>query len=257
MAIHRLNHAVLYVRDVARSVAFYRDVLGFEVKHELPGGPSFGGGAFLQAPDSTNDHDIERSTSQYGIDNAALNAALARTDPATALNPFTTSPNNSAALANLANQLFIAPGDTHFQGWELKVDGPLFTLPGGELRAAFGYEGQRLTSKSGLITGTWVTPIEAMTPSTVRAFEWMGTSISHTWIPVLRRRRICRRRYCVWNQPAITPLRRALARAEFVTITTRTPRPAAFVRAVVRVDVGIRLLTCHSTWLRDSSKQRW
>ena len=30
MAIHRLNHAVLYVRDVARSVAFYRDVLGFD-----------------------------------------------------------------------------------------------------------------------------------------------------------------------------------------------------------------------------------
>jgi catechol 2,3-dioxygenase-like lactoylglutathione lyase family enzyme len=58
MAIHRLNHAVLYVRDVSRSVAFYRDVLGFRVTHELPGGPSFGGGAFLLAPDSTNDHDI-------------------------------------------------------------------------------------------------------------------------------------------------------------------------------------------------------
>ncbi|HWD81420.1 MAG TPA: VOC family protein, partial [Kribbella sp.] len=29
MAIFRLNHAVLYVRDVAASVAFYRDVLGF------------------------------------------------------------------------------------------------------------------------------------------------------------------------------------------------------------------------------------
>ena len=58
MAIHRLNHAVLYVRDVARSVAFYRDVLGFTLKHEVPSAPSFGGGAFLQAPDSTNDHDI-------------------------------------------------------------------------------------------------------------------------------------------------------------------------------------------------------
>jgi catechol-2,3-dioxygenase len=54
MAITRLNHAVLYVRDVPRTVAFYRDVLGFATKHELPGGM----GAFLQAPDSTNDHDI-------------------------------------------------------------------------------------------------------------------------------------------------------------------------------------------------------
>ena len=67
-------------------------------------------------------HYEERSTSQYGIDNAALNAALARTDPATALNPFSTQPNNPAALQNLATQLFIAPGDTNFQGWELKVD---------------------------------------------------------------------------------------------------------------------------------------
>jgi iron complex outermembrane recepter protein len=109
-------------------------------------------------------HDEERSTSQYGIDNAALNAALARTDPATALNPFSTAPNNAAALANLATQLFIAPGDTHFQGWELKFDGSLASLPGGELRAAFGYEGQELTSKSGLISGTWAAQIDGITP---------------------------------------------------------------------------------------------
>lgn len=35
MAIHRLNHAVLYVRDVERSTAFYRDVLGFRVKSSM------------------------------------------------------------------------------------------------------------------------------------------------------------------------------------------------------------------------------
>ena len=58
MAISRLNHAVLYVRDVAQTVAFYRDVLGFSVQHEIPGSRSFGGAAFLQAPDSTNDHDL-------------------------------------------------------------------------------------------------------------------------------------------------------------------------------------------------------
>jgi catechol-2,3-dioxygenase len=53
VGIHRLNHAVLYVRDVARSVAFYRDVLGFDVVMEM-GGKA----AFLRAPDSTNDHDL-------------------------------------------------------------------------------------------------------------------------------------------------------------------------------------------------------
>jgi catechol-2,3-dioxygenase len=52
MAIQRLNHAVLYVSDVARSVAFYTDVLGFRTKADL------GKAAFLQAAGSTNDHDL-------------------------------------------------------------------------------------------------------------------------------------------------------------------------------------------------------
>ena len=55
MAIHRLNHAVLYVHDVERSVAFYRDVLGFRVIQDMAGLP---GAAFLRAPGSTNDHDL-------------------------------------------------------------------------------------------------------------------------------------------------------------------------------------------------------
>jgi catechol-2,3-dioxygenase len=52
MAVHRLNHAVLYVRDVERSVAFYRDVFGFTTVAGFPGA------AFLKAPASTNDHDL-------------------------------------------------------------------------------------------------------------------------------------------------------------------------------------------------------
>jgi catechol 2,3-dioxygenase-like lactoylglutathione lyase family enzyme len=55
VAITRLNHAVLFVRDVDRSVAFYRDVLGFRV---LPMTPDGFNAAFLQAPGSTNDHDL-------------------------------------------------------------------------------------------------------------------------------------------------------------------------------------------------------
>jgi catechol-2,3-dioxygenase len=55
MAIFRLNHAVLYVRDVTASVAFYRDVLGFDY---IEGGDAYSGAAFLRAPDSTNDHDL-------------------------------------------------------------------------------------------------------------------------------------------------------------------------------------------------------
>ena len=56
MSITRLNHAVLYVGDLRRSVAFYTEVLGFRVIPMTPEG--FAGAAFLQAPDSTNDHDL-------------------------------------------------------------------------------------------------------------------------------------------------------------------------------------------------------
>jgi catechol-2,3-dioxygenase len=56
MGIHRLNHAVLFVSELSRSVAFYRDVLGFRPIPMTPDG--FAGAAFLQAPGSTNDHDL-------------------------------------------------------------------------------------------------------------------------------------------------------------------------------------------------------
>jgi len=55
MAIHRLNHAVLYVRNLERSVDFYRDVLGFA---SIDGLAELRGAAFLRAPESSNDHDL-------------------------------------------------------------------------------------------------------------------------------------------------------------------------------------------------------
>jgi catechol-2,3-dioxygenase len=53
MAIHRLNHAVLYVRDADRSAEFYSRVLGFR---RLP--VEFPGAVFMQAEASNNDHDL-------------------------------------------------------------------------------------------------------------------------------------------------------------------------------------------------------
>jgi catechol-2,3-dioxygenase len=53
MPVRRLNHAVLYVRDLARVVEFYHYALGFEVRMEIPGRA-----AFLRSPDSANDHDL-------------------------------------------------------------------------------------------------------------------------------------------------------------------------------------------------------
>jgi catechol-2,3-dioxygenase len=72
MGILRLNHAVLYVRDVERSVAFYREVLGFRAVNMTPEG--FTGAAFLQAPGSTNDHDL----GLFGIGSAAADSRAGR-----------------------------------------------------------------------------------------------------------------------------------------------------------------------------------
>src|SRR5579883_1967392 len=53
MPVQRLNHAVLYVRDLAVTKEFYENALGFNVLVEIPGQA-----AFFRAPGSTNDHDL-------------------------------------------------------------------------------------------------------------------------------------------------------------------------------------------------------
>jgi catechol-2,3-dioxygenase len=52
MPIKRLNHAVLYVSDLARSLAFYTGVFGFEIIARQ--GPM----AFLRTNGSDNHHDL-------------------------------------------------------------------------------------------------------------------------------------------------------------------------------------------------------
>jgi catechol-2,3-dioxygenase len=54
MGIFQLNHAVLYVSDLDRSVDFYTTVLGLERLEQI----SLRGAAFLRAAGSTNDHDL-------------------------------------------------------------------------------------------------------------------------------------------------------------------------------------------------------
>ena len=52
IGLKRLQHLVLWVSDVERSVRFYRDVLGFEVKKRYPNA------AFLKIPGSPDDHHL-------------------------------------------------------------------------------------------------------------------------------------------------------------------------------------------------------
>jgi len=53
ISVTRLNHAVLFVRDVARAVEFYKVAFGFEVISEMDGKA-----AFLRAQGSSNHHDL-------------------------------------------------------------------------------------------------------------------------------------------------------------------------------------------------------
>ncbi len=58
----RLNHAVLFVSDLDRSVHFYTDVFGMEVVTTEPRGNA----AFLRLPKSGNHHDL----GLFGVGNA-------------------------------------------------------------------------------------------------------------------------------------------------------------------------------------------
>ncbi len=52
IGLTRLQHLVLWVSDVERSVRFYCELLGFEVKHRFPGA------AFLKIPGTPDDHHL-------------------------------------------------------------------------------------------------------------------------------------------------------------------------------------------------------
>ena len=52
IGLRRLQHLVLFVSSVERSVRFYTEVLGFEVKSHRPGA------AFLRIPGSADDHHL-------------------------------------------------------------------------------------------------------------------------------------------------------------------------------------------------------
>ena len=53
MKVRKLNHAVLRVRDLDRSLAFYADVLGLELIARMGNAM-----AFMRAPGSENHHDL-------------------------------------------------------------------------------------------------------------------------------------------------------------------------------------------------------
>ncbi len=99
------------------------------------------------------------SESRNGVNNAALNAALASANPASAFDPFGLNRTDPTVLARIANQIFLAPTNNEFTGYEARFDGPVFSLPGGAVRLAFGYERQEQATHLGLARGNPGTPI--------------------------------------------------------------------------------------------------
>jgi len=89
-----------------------------------------------------------------GVDAANLASALRSTDPTTALNPFGTAGGNSAAtLASVFDRLTDTDGKSKLTDWGAKIDGTLFSLPGGDVKVAVGGEYNKLWIRTGQIVG--------------------------------------------------------------------------------------------------------
>lgn len=77
---------------------------------------------------------------QFRLNGGALNAAVRSTNPATAFNPFGGSGTSQAVIDGLNNSLFFPTGVNIIKQIQANVDGPLFALPGGDVRLAAGLE---------------------------------------------------------------------------------------------------------------------
>ncbi|MBX3636298.1 MAG: TonB-dependent receptor [Rubrivivax sp.] len=104
-----------------------------------------------------DNYDVSRTLG--GLNTGAINAALADTNPATALNVFGSGANHPATLAAISNTIAISPGRTRFTNYLVKTDGPVVTLPAGALRAALGYERQEQGTVGGQTGGTLANPV--------------------------------------------------------------------------------------------------
>src|SRR5690606_35223461 len=102
-------------------------------------------------------HDF--SGAYTGINNAALNAALASSDPARAFDPYGLGRSSPDVLANIADQIFLAPTDGQLTAYEARANGGLFNLPGGEAKLAIGFERQEFEVDLGSARGGPTTPV--------------------------------------------------------------------------------------------------
>jgi iron complex outermembrane receptor protein len=94
-----------------------------------------------------------------GVNNTALNAALASSNPATAFDPYGLGRTSPSVIQGIFNQISINPTIGHFTGYEARLNGTLFDLPGGDVKLALGYEGQEFTIDLGRGVGNPGSPV--------------------------------------------------------------------------------------------------
>ena len=111
----------------------------------------------------------DNSLQYYGTNNAALTAALASADPLTAFDPYGLHRTQASVLAGIANQIFFAPTKSDFKGYELRLNGSLYKLPGGDLALATGYERQENDVALGSARGG---------PTTALSWRYFGRNVN-------------------------------------------------------------------------------
>jgi len=119
---------------------------------------------------------VERTTISNRVNTARLNAALADPDPATAYNLFGDGPStNPATIAKVRGSTRSGNSGTVWSA-ALRADGPLVSLPGGDVRLAVGgeyreerYEDRATISDVNTLAPVALQPIALPGPRRVRA----------------------------------------------------------------------------------------
>ena len=101
----------------------------------------------------------DESDTFNGINTAAMNAALASSNPATAFDPYGLGRTSAAVLKAVNDQIFLAPTLTRLTDAQATINGTLFKLPGGGVKLAAGYERFEEEVALGLARGAPTTPL--------------------------------------------------------------------------------------------------
>jgi iron complex outermembrane receptor protein len=96
----------------------------------------------------------DRADASSGIVTAALTTALASSNPATAFDPYGLGRTTAATLALIFDADATFPTDAELKTAQAGFNGPLFAIPGGQVKAATGYERQDFTMILGAGTAT-------------------------------------------------------------------------------------------------------